>query len=58
MDGGFDPDNAYQFTASSQDIQITGANTILLELTLSTNMITIYIGITVEALGRALPSFL
>ena len=28
MDGGFDPDNAYQFTASSQDIQITGANTI------------------------------
>ena len=26
--GGFDPDNAYQFTASSQDIQITGANTI------------------------------
>ncbi len=28
MDGGFDPDSAYQFTASSQDIQITGANTI------------------------------
>ena len=28
MDGGFDPDSAYQFTASSQDIQITGANTV------------------------------
>ena len=28
MDGGFDPDSAYQFTAASQDIQITGANTV------------------------------
>ena len=28
MDGGFDPDSAYQFTASSQDIQVTGEATI------------------------------
>ena len=28
MDGGFDADNAYQFTASSQDVQLTGQNTV------------------------------
>lgn len=28
MDGGFDADSAYQFTASSQDVQITGNATI------------------------------
>jgi len=28
MDGGFDPDNAYQFTASSQDVQLTGQNAV------------------------------
>lgn len=28
MDGGFDADSAYQFTASSQDIQVTGEATV------------------------------
>ena len=28
MDGGFDADSAYQFTASSQDVQITGSATV------------------------------
>ena len=28
MDGGFDPDSAYQFTASSQDVQVTGSATV------------------------------
>ena len=28
MDGGFDPDSAYEFTASSQDVQVTGSATV------------------------------
>lgn len=63
MDGGFDSDSAYQFTASSQDVQITGNATITVSANAeTTGEIYYFFNNRWYGMGRALqiqnPSFL